>query len=69
MSEEDYYLAIKSLGLDFSGEKTDLIEVWVDADGTDWGVPNPAELSAEDRAETIDRFKKYMGIGVTFGPH
>ena len=69
MSEGDYRAALGEMGLTFSGEKTNLTEIWVDAQGLDWWVTKPSELTAEDRAETIDRLKKMRGIGVIFGPH
>ena len=69
MSEGDYRAALRDMGLTFSGDETNLTEVWLDVQGFDWHITKPSELTAEDRAATIARLKQMRGIGVIHGPH
>jgi hypothetical protein len=63
VTEAEYYAELGALGFKPTGNSTNLVEEWQDGGGVRIYVTKPQELSAEDRAQSIDRLKRTLGIG------
>lgn len=59
MTPEQFYAAVKSLGLTPSKFST----IFLDADGMTYDVKNPHELTSEQRGEFIAMLKWKLGVG------
>ncbi len=62
MSIDEYYQWFKALGFAPTGECTLTAEEWSNKEGTFIWITRPQELTPEDRAEAIERYKMYLGI-------
>lgn len=60
MTPEEYYGAVKNLGLTPS---KNVPTVYLDSDGMTYGVRSPYDLTAEQRAEFIAMLKWKLGVG------
>lgn len=60
MTPEQYYAAVKSLGLTPS---KNVPTIFLDADQMTYDVRNPHDLSPEQRAEFIAMLKWKLGVG------
>jgi hypothetical protein len=58
-----YYQWFLDAGFKRTGESTLLTEEWSNAAGTFIMVTRAEELSPEERAAAIERYKMYLGIG------
>lgn len=61
MDGEQYYTAVKRLGLHPTGTP----HVYINASGEVQSVPNPAEYSSAQREEIVEKLKERMGITPT----
>jgi hypothetical protein len=64
VTEEEYYAEMKKLGYVPDGVGTKLTECFKHTDGGDMDLmaTRANQLSPEDRAETLERMKRYLGI-------
>ena len=67
MTEEEYYAEFERAGLQRTGERTVITEEWVDGNGHYYTAPDPAKLCPQDRKSSIERMKRYLGIGYPIG--
>jgi hypothetical protein len=63
LSVNEYYQWFHDAGFKLTGSSTLLTEEWSDAAGTFIMVTRPQELSPNDRAAAIERYKMYLGVG------
>ena len=61
MDGEQYYAAVKRLGLKPTGTPG----VYINGAGEVQNIPNPDEYTSAQRAEIIDKLKERMGISPT----
>ena len=58
MTQEEYYRAVRRLGL----KPTGVLTVWVNSTGEFFNVPDCTNYTLEQRAETIEMLKRTLGI-------
>lgn len=59
MTLDEYHRAARRLGL----KPTNVPNVWADSGGEFFSVPDGANHTPEQRAETIEMLKRNLGIG------
>ena len=59
MSKEEYYRAAQRFGL----KPTNVPNVWANSTGEFYNIPDPTNMTPEQRAETIEMLKRNLGIG------
>ena len=70
MKEQEYYGQLESWGFIFSGDETNLTEIWVYDGDQDCSVPKPGPLTESQRREVLDRIGRMTGrIRMVHGPH
>jgi hypothetical protein len=58
MTPEEYYAAVKDLGLSYSGRGS----VWIDRDGDCHHVPSPYGIPYDRRREILEDIKKGLNL-------
>jgi len=59
MTEDQYWAAVRRLGL----RPSNVPFVYLDRDNEAHNAPDPKNMTMEQRAETIERIKRNLGIG------
>jgi hypothetical protein len=58
-SSEDYYAAVRRLPLSPSNKRT----IWFGInDGLPYNVPDPSNMTPEQRAETLEKLRERLGV-------
>jgi hypothetical protein len=56
MTAEEYYAAIRALGL----RESKVPAVWLDRENDTHSVPHPSEMKPEDRAKVVAKLRKRL---------